>query len=71
MTKLYPGVEGIGSGVGFSVDGTELNLAVMHRYQKRGVFEKLRPLWKDFFESAGTLTRSAPSTMMANIFGCA
>lgn len=53
MTKLYPGVEGIGSGVGFSIEGKELNLAVMHRYQKRGVFEKLRPLWKDFFESAG------------------
>ncbi|KAL6062074.1 ADP-ribosylation factor [Balamuthia mandrillaris] len=57
MTRLCSGVEGIGSGVGFEVSGKELNLAAMHKYEDRGVFsfDKVRPLWRQFFASADGL----------------
>jgi hypothetical protein len=52
MTQLYAGVEGIGSGVGFVICGKELNLAALYRCEDRGVFEKIRPVWKEFFRTA-------------------
>lgn len=45
---LHPGSGGIGSGVAFNVEGKELNLTVI--YEEEGVFEKLRPVWRDFLQ---------------------
>ena len=53
ISNLYPGVEGIGSGVGFDlINGAEINLAVMHRYEDRKVFESVRPKWRKFFKNS-------------------
>jgi len=52
ITGLYPGVEGIGSGVGFNVNGVKISLSAMYKYEDRGVFDKVRPLWSQFFKNA-------------------
>lgn len=52
MDGLYPGVEGIGSGVGFTVNGAKLSLAGFYKYEDRGIFDKVRPMWKSFFKKA-------------------
>lgn len=49
---MYPGVEGIGSGIGFTVNRKKLNLATMYKYEDRGIFDKVRPLWREFFKTA-------------------
>jgi len=52
LTAMYPGVEGIGSGIGFTVNNLKLNLAAMYKYEDRGIFEKVRPIWREFFKTA-------------------
>jgi len=52
MTGLHPGVEGLGSGVGFTINDIKLNLSAMYRYEDRGVFDRIRPLWLEFFKTA-------------------
>lgn len=44
MTRLYPGKAGIGSGVGFKVQGVELNLSSFYRMRDEIVLEAL---WKE------------------------
>jgi hypothetical protein len=39
---MYPGVEGIGSGVGFVIGNNTINLAALYKYEDRGVFDKVR-----------------------------
>lgn len=34
MTKLYPGTGGIGSGVGFEIDGVDLNVSAIYDHEK-------------------------------------
>lgn len=47
ITGLYPGVDGIGSGVGFLVDGCSLNLAALHRCN----LEQGKAQWKAYFQA--------------------
>eukprot|EP01103_Thecamoeba_quadrilineata_P000120 TRINITY_DN10096_c0_g1_i1.p1 TRINITY_DN10096_c0_g1~~TRINITY_DN10096_c0_g1_i1.p1 ORF type:complete len:374 (+),score=42.64 TRINITY_DN10096_c0_g1_i1:63-1184(+) len=51
VTHLYPGVEGIGSGVGFTIHEKKINLAPMYKYEDVGRFEQVRPIWKDYFRT--------------------
>jgi hypothetical protein len=41
LSKLHAGVEGIGSGVGFNINGLELNLVALYKYEDRGIFDKV------------------------------
>eukprot|EP01114_Cavostelium_apophysatum_P013326 TRINITY_DN3202_c0_g1_i2.p1 TRINITY_DN3202_c0_g1~~TRINITY_DN3202_c0_g1_i2.p1 ORF type:complete len:161 (+),score=44.00 TRINITY_DN3202_c0_g1_i2:780-1262(+) len=52
LSKLYPGVEGLGSGLGFTVNRTQLNLAPMYKYD---VTEQARADGKSFFKSSNAL----------------
>eukprot|EP01027_Heterolobosea_sp_BB2_P022993 GEZU01033945.1.p1 GENE.GEZU01033945.1~~GEZU01033945.1.p1 ORF type:complete len:415 (+),score=91.86 GEZU01033945.1:110-1354(+) len=52
MTGMFSGVAGIGSGMGFSINNKKLCLAVMHKWEERGIFEKVMPVWKGYFENA-------------------
>jgi len=45
ITGLYPGVDGIGSGVGFSVEGSTLNIAALHRCN----LDQGRAQWSSYF----------------------
>jgi len=47
VTGLYPGVDGIGSGVGFKVNNTSLNLAAIYGDCSGDLAQ-----WRDFFEAA-------------------
>jgi len=47
VTGLYPGVDGIGSGVGFKINSTSLNLAAIYGDCASDISE-----WKEFFEAA-------------------
>lgn len=51
MTRAYPGVEGVGSGFGFRVGSKELALAALYKYDTPGVFDRVRPQWRELFLS--------------------
>mmetsp|Transcript_12016 Transcript_12016/g.16629 ORF Transcript_12016/g.16629 Transcript_12016/m.16629 type:complete len:357 (-) Transcript_12016:123-1193(-) len=50
MTGLHPGVEGVGSGVGFNVNDKHLNMIAMNKYTDRKLFEQARPMLTQFFK---------------------
>eukprot|EP01111_Echinosteliopsis_oligospora_P005739 TRINITY_DN1934_c0_g1_i1.p1 TRINITY_DN1934_c0_g1~~TRINITY_DN1934_c0_g1_i1.p1 ORF type:complete len:358 (-),score=64.59 TRINITY_DN1934_c0_g1_i1:64-1137(-) len=50
---LYPGIRGMGSGVGFTVDHTPVNIAALHRFWPDGT--EVQDEWKDYFKSADGL----------------
>eukprot|EP01113_Clastostelium_recurvatum_P015210 TRINITY_DN1841_c0_g1_i1.p1 TRINITY_DN1841_c0_g1~~TRINITY_DN1841_c0_g1_i1.p1 ORF type:complete len:401 (-),score=72.25 TRINITY_DN1841_c0_g1_i1:1263-2378(-) len=55
IAGLYPGVEGVGSGVAFQMEGgPELNVSAIHKYARREMFhaDKLRPVWKKCLQAA-------------------
>lgn len=47
VTRMYPGIDGIGSGIGFKVNSKPLNLAAIYGDCSADVSD-----WTDFFESA-------------------
>jgi len=47
VTGLHPGVDGLGSGVGFDVNGVDLNIAALHRCD----FTKARAQWESYFQA--------------------
>lgn len=51
MTRAYPGVEGVGSGFGFRVGTKELALAALYKYDTPGIFDRVRPQWRELFLS--------------------
>eukprot|EP00026_Physarum_polycephalum_P010017 Phypoly_transcript_10160.p1 GENE.Phypoly_transcript_10160~~Phypoly_transcript_10160.p1 ORF type:complete len:427 (+),score=76.99 Phypoly_transcript_10160:96-1283(+) len=48
VTGLFPGVEGMGSGVGFNVDNVNMNIAALHRCH----LDDLRSKWKSYFQKS-------------------
>jgi len=52
MTRVYPGIEGIGSGFGFKIGGKEISLSAMYMCEERNTFSKIRPVWREFFKSS-------------------
>jgi hypothetical protein len=56
MTGLYPGTEGIGSGVGFEVNGVDLNISAIYNYFGLLSYEYYMQKWIDLFrESHGLI----------------
>ena len=45
-------MEGIGSGVGFRIANREISLVALYKYDERGVWNKVRPIWLEFFKKA-------------------
>jgi len=52
VTAMYPGTEGVGSGVGFTLGGFNLNLIAVNKYEDRKVFEQARPTWANLFKAS-------------------
>jgi hypothetical protein len=48
VTGLFPGVEGMGSGVGFNVDNVNMNIAALHRCH----LDDLRSKWRSYFQKS-------------------
>lgn len=49
---MFPGVQGVGSGVGLMVEEEELQLCVMYRPPHEKVFQSIWPIWQTFLHSA-------------------
>jgi len=54
MTKLYPGNEGIGSGVGFEVNGVDLNMSAIYNHTKALRTDE-QEKWIDLFRESHAL----------------
>jgi len=55
MTKLYPGNEGIGSGVGFEVNGVDLNVSAIYNHAKALMRTDDQEKWVDLFRESHAL----------------
>jgi len=55
MTKLYPGTEGIGSGVGFEFNGAEINISAIYNHSQTLSKEDDLEKWIDLFRDADGL----------------
>lgn len=49
---MFPGVKGVGSGVGIKVEDSELQLCIMYRSKDEKVFQSIWPIWKTFLQNA-------------------
>ncbi|KAH3744136.1 hypothetical protein Pelo_14483 [Pelomyxa schiedti] len=51
-TELFPGIQGVGSGVGVRIDGREMQLCVMYKTKNEDIFRKIWPIWRSFLAQA-------------------